>query len=185
MQYKEPHLKVMGLEMVRSSTPTVVRDKMYKLVELLVNTDEKTVQNFISDFREEFKTLPVEDISFPRGCNGLSEYSDSKTIYKKGTPIHVKGAILYNYYLKQYNIDNKYPSIKEGEKLKFTYLKTPNPFKDMVVSFPTRLPKEFDLQRYVDYEKQFEKSFLEPVQVILKCIGWKSEEQYSLENFFV
>jgi hypothetical protein len=157
---------------------------MYKVVNLLVNTDEETVQKFIAEFREEFKKLPVEDVSFPRGCNGLSEYSDSKTIYKKGTPIHVKGAILYNHYLKQYNLTNKYPAIKEGEKLKFTYLKQPNAFKDSVVSFPTRLPKEFGLQEYIDYETQFEKTFLEPVQAILTCIGWKAEHTNTLESFF-
>ncbi len=184
VQYNEPHLKVMGLEMVKSSTPTVVRDKMYKVVNLLVNTDEETVQNFIAEFREEFKKLPVEDVSFPRGCNGLSEYSDSRTIYKKGTPIHVKGAILYNHYLKQYNIANKYPAIKEGEKLKFTYLKSPNPFKDTVVSFPTRLPKEFGLQEYIDYETQFEKTFIEPIKLILDCVGWKTEKTNTLEAFF-
>jgi hypothetical protein len=174
----------MGLEMVKSSTPTVVRDKMYKLIDLVVNTDEETVQKFIADFREEFKTLPVEAISFPRGCNGLSEYSDSVTIYKKGTPIHVKGAILYNHYLKQYNLTNKYPLIKEGEKLKFTYLKTPNPVRDMVISFPTRLPKEFDLQRYIDYDTQFEKTFLDPIKLILSCIDWTTEKQSTLEDFF-
>jgi DNA polymerase elongation subunit (family B) len=184
VQYAKPKLKVMGLEMVKSSTPTVVRDKMYKLIELVVNTDEETVQKFIADFREEFKTLPVEDVSFPRGCNGLSEYSDSVSIYKKGTPIHVKGAILYNYYLKQHNLINKYPLIKEGEKLKFTYLKTPNPIKDMVISFPARLPKEFDLQNYVDYDTQFEKTFLDPIKLILDCIDWKIEKQSTLEDFF-
>jgi len=184
VQYEKPKLKVMGLEMVKSSTPVVVRDKMYKLVDLIVNTDEETVQQFVADFKEEFRKLPVEDISFPRGCNGLKEYADSATIYKKGTPIHVKGAILYNHFLKQHNLTNKYPLIKEGEKLKFTYLKTPNPFRDMVVSFPTRLPKEFELQEYVDYETQFEKTFLEPIKLILDCIDWKTEKQHSLENFF-
>jgi DNA polymerase elongation subunit (family B) len=184
VQYAKPKLKVMGLEMVKSSTPTVVRDKMYKVIDLVVNTDEETVQKFIADFRDEFKTLPVEAISFPRGCNGLSEYSDSVTIYKKGTPIHVKGAILYNHYLKQHNLTNKYPLIKEGEKLKFTYLKVPNPFKDMVVSFPTRLPKEFDLQKYIDYDTQFEKTFLDPIKLILNCIDWKTEKQSTLEDFF-
>jgi hypothetical protein len=128
--------------------------------------------------------LPVEAISFPRGCNGLSEYADSVTIYKKGTPIHVKGAILYNHYLKQYNLTNKYPLIKEGEKLKFTYLKVPNPFKDMVISFPTRLPKEFDLQQHIDYDTQFEKTFLDPIKLILNCIDWKTEKQSTLEDFF-
>jgi DNA polymerase elongation subunit (family B) len=184
VQYAKPKIKVMGLEMVKSSTPTVVRDKMYKLVDLIVNTDEETVHQFIADFREEFRKLPVEDISFPRGCNGLKEYADSVSIYKKGTPIHVKGAILYNHFLKQHNLMNKYPLIQEGEKLKFTYLKTPNPFRDMVVSFPTRLPKEFELQKYIDYETQFEKSFVEPIRTILDCIGWKTEKQNTLESFF-
>jgi len=184
VQYAKPKLKVMGLEMVKSSTPTVVRDKMYQLVDLIVNTDEETVQQFIADFQEEFRKLPVEDISFPRGCNGLKDYSDSATIYKKGTPIHVKGAILYNHFLKQHNLTNKYPLIQEGEKLKFTYLKTPNPFRDMVVSFPTRLPKEFDLQEYVDYETMFNKTFIDPIQIILDSIGWKTEKQYTLESFF-
>jgi DNA polymerase elongation subunit (family B) len=184
VQYAKPKLKVMGLEMVKSSTPTVVRGKMYKLVDLIVNTDEETVQKFIADFREEFRKLPVEDISFPRGCNGLKEYADSATIYKKGTPIHVKGAILYNHFLKQHNLVNKYPLIQEGEKLKFTYLKTPNPFRDMVVSFPTRLPKEFALQEYIDYETQFDKTFLDPIKLILDCIGWETEKQYTLESFF-
>ena len=107
-----------------------------------------------------------------------------ETIYKKGTPIHVKGAILYNHYLKEYNITNKYPLLKEGEKLKFTYLKVPNPFKDTVISFPTRLPKEFELQNYVDYETQFEKTFIDPVQIILTSIGWNTEKKSTLEDFF-
>ena len=184
VQYAEPHLKVMGLEMVKSSTPVVVRDKMYKLVELLVKSDEETIQKFIAEFREEFKGLSAEEISFPRGCNGLSEYSHPTTIYRKGTPIHVKGAILYNHFLKEYDLMNKYPLIQEGEKLKFTYLKSPNPFRDTVVSFPTRLPKEFNLQSYLDYDTQFEKSFIEPVKSILDCVGWKTEKQYTLDAFF-
>jgi DNA polymerase elongation subunit (family B) len=184
VQYAEPKLKVMGLEMVKSSTPGIVRGKMKELIGLIVNTDEETVQKFIADFREYFKTLPVEDISFPRGCNGIQEYSDSVTIYKKGTPIHVKGAILYNHYLKQKNLVTKYPLIQEGEKLKFTYLKSPNIFKDIVVSFPSRLPKEFGLQDYVDYDMQFNKTFLEPIKLILNCIGWETEKQSTLESFF-
>jgi DNA polymerase elongation subunit (family B) len=184
VQYAEPHLKVMGLEMVKSSTPRIVRDKMYELVDLIVNTDEETVQKFIADFKQEFMKLPPEDISFPRGLNGLRDYADSKTIYKKGTPIHVKGAILYNHYLKEYNLTNKYPLLQEGEKLKFTYLKTPNHFKDTVISFPTRLPKEFELQHFIDYETQFEKTFIDPIQIILTCIGWNTEKKSTLEDFF-
>jgi hypothetical protein len=184
VQYNEPHLKVMGLEMIKSSTPAPVREKMRQLIKLLMIAEESDIQKFIADFREEFKTLPVEEVSFPRGLNGLRDYSDSVTLYKKGTPIHVKGAILYNHYLKQKGLTNKYQLIQEGEKLKFTYLKSPNPFKDTVISFPTRLPKEFELQKYIDYDTQFEKTFLDPIKIILDSIGWKSEKQTTLESFF-
>jgi DNA polymerase elongation subunit (family B) len=184
VQYNEPQLKVMGLEMVKSSTPSVIRGKMYELIKLLVTGTEDDVHKFIANFREYFKTLPVEDISFPRGLNGLKNYSDSLSLYKKGTPIHVKGAIIYNHNLNKLNLTKKYPLIQEGEKVKFTYLKMPNPFKDMVVSFPSRLPKEFDIQEYIDYDTQFDKAFLEPIKVILDCMDWKTEKVSSLEDFF-
>ena len=184
VQYNEPQLKVMGLEMIKSSTPSVVRDKMKALIKILVSGTEDDVQSFIAQFREEFKHLPVEEISFPRGLNGLNTYSHAVTLYTKGTPIHVKGAILYNNKLKQMDLTKKYPLIQEGEKVKFTYLKMPNTFKDSVVSFPGRLPVEFGLQEFIDYDTQFEKTFLEPIKVILDCMGWKTEKSSSIEDFF-
>jgi DNA polymerase elongation subunit (family B) len=184
VQYKEPQLKVMGLEMVKSSTPAVIRGKMYELIKLLVTATEDDVHKFVADFKEYFKTLPPEDISSPRGCNGLAKYYDSVTLYKLGTPIHVKGAILYNHYLKEKGLTKKYPLIQEGEKLKYSYLKTPNHFKNTVISFPGRLPKEFELDNYIDYDVQFEKSFIEPIKVILDCMGWTTEKISSLEDFF-
>jgi hypothetical protein len=182
--YKEPKLKVMGLEMIKSSTPSAIRDKMTAVTKVMLTGTELDVQEFIAEFREEFKSLPPEEISFPRGLNGLITYSDPVSLYKKGTPIHVKGAILYNHFLKQYNLSNKYPLIQEGEKLKFTYLKMPNPFKDMVISYPGRIPKEFNLTEYIDYDTQFEKAFLEPVKVILDCMGWQAEKTSTLDSFF-
>ena len=182
--YKEPQMKVMGLEMIKSSTPAAIREKMKESIKIMINGTENDIHNFIDDFRQEFKKLPPEEISFPRGVNGLKDYADSAMLYKKGTPIHVKGAILYNHYLKQKNLTKLYPMIQEGEKLKFTYLKQPNPFKDTVISFPNRLPKEFELQDYVDYDMQFDKAFLEPIKVILDCMGWTTEKQNSLESFF-
>jgi dGTP triphosphohydrolase len=184
VQYNEPHMKVMGLEMIKSSTPAAIREKMNTLIKMVMLGTEEQVQEFIQTFRQEFKSLPAEDISFPRGLNGLKTYSDSVTMYKKGTPIHVRGAIVYNHFLKQYKLDKKYPLIQEGEKLKFTYLKVPNHFKESVVSFPGRLPKEFNLQEYIDYDTQFDKSFLEPIKVILDCIDWKTEKTNSLDSFF-
>jgi DNA polymerase elongation subunit (family B) len=182
--YEEPEMKVMGLEVVKSSTPQVIREKMKATIKLIIDTDENTVQDFIADFKEQFKKFPVEDISFPRGVNGIKEYADSVTLYRKGTPIHVKGAILYNEMLKRKELTKRYPLIQDGEKLKFTYLKQPNPVKDIVISYPTRLPKEFELQDFIDYDMQFEKAFIEPIKVILDCIGWKTEKVNSLEGFF-
>ena len=184
VQYNEPHMKIMGLEMIKSSTPSAIRAKMIEAVKLMVNGTEDDIHKFIKEFRDSFNQLPVEEISFPRGLNGLNTYSDSLSLYKKGTPIHVKGAILHNHYLKQKGLDKKYPLIQEGEKVKFTYLKMPNPFKDMVISYPSRLPKEFELQNYIDYDTQFSKAFLEPIKVILDCMGWKTEKVSSLEDFF-
>jgi DNA polymerase elongation subunit (family B) len=182
--YKEPKLKVMGLEMVKSSTPSVIRVKMREVLKLMMTGTEEDVYKFIEDFKIEFMNLPVEEISSPRGCNGISQYSDSATLYKKGTPIHVKGAILYNFHLKKLGLEKQYPLIQEGEKLKFIYLKMPNPIKDTVISFPQRLPKEFEIQQFIDYDTQFDKAFVDPIRIVLDCMGWKTEKQNTLESFF-
>jgi DNA polymerase elongation subunit (family B) len=182
--YEEPKLKVMGLEMVKSSTPGPVRVKMKEIIKIIMNGNENDVHEFVEQFRQEFRKLPPEEISFPRSVNGLATYSDSTSLYKKGTPIHVKGALLYNHFVKKMDLTKKHPLIQEGEKLKFTYLKMPNHFKDSVISFPTRIPKEFGLDDYIDYDTQFEKTFIEPIKVIVESIGWQIEKQSSLESFF-
>jgi DNA polymerase elongation subunit (family B) len=184
VQYNEPHLKVMGLQMVQSSTPQVVRERMKTLIKMVVTRTEKDVQEFIMNFREEFRKLEPEDVSFPRGVNNLAEYTDSVMLYKKGTPIHVKGALIYNNQIERRGLDKKYQKIKEGEKLKFCYLKQPNPVRDAVISFPMRLPKELGLNEYVDYDMQFEKTFIEPIKPILECAGWSIEKKNSIERFF-
>ena len=184
VRYSTPKLKIMGLEMIKSSTPYAIREKMKELTKIIVTQGEDEVQEFIAKFKEEFKNLPPEEISFPRGVNGLKTYVDSATIYKKGTPIHVKGALLYNQNVMKLKLDRKYPMIQNGEKLKFTYLKQPNPMKDTVISFPTRIPKEFGLQKYIDYDIQFQKGFIEPIKFILDCVGWEVEKKNSLESFF-
>jgi len=184
VQYKEPKMKVMGLEMIKSSTPAAIREKMRESIKIMMQGTEEDIHVFIADFKETFKQLPPEDISFPRGMNGLKEYSDSVSLYKKGTPIHVKGAILYNARLKALKLEKKYPLIQEGEKIKFTYLKMPNPIKDTVISYPTRLPQEFGLQEFIDYDVQFSKAFLEPIKVVLDCMNWSTEKINTLESFF-
>ena len=184
VRFAEPKLKVMGIEAVKSSTPGACREKIKECITVIMNETEEEAQKFISDFRDEFSTLPVEDISFPRGCNGINKWANQSSIYSKGTPIHVRGALLYNHYNKKNNLTHKYPLIQDGEKIKFCYLKTPNKFGENVVSFLNTFPKEFGLDKQVDYELQFEKSFLDPIKVILDTIGWKSEQVPNLEFLF-
>ena len=184
VQYSVPQMKVMGLEMIKSSTPSAIRDKMKATIKLMVTGTEDEVQDYIANFRKEFKTLPIEEISFPRSVNGLKTYTDNILIYTKGTPIHVKGSLLYNYLLNKHKLTKKYPIIKEGEKLKFTYLIQPNPINDTVISYPNRLPSEFGLDNYINYDLQFEKAFLDPIKIILNCMNWQAEKINSLSNFF-
>ena len=184
VRFAEPKLKVMGIEAVKSSTPGACREKIKECITVIMNESEEAAQEFIANFRDEFSSLPVEDISFPRGCNGINKWANQSTIYNKGTPIHVRGALLYNFYNKKNNLTHKYPLIQDGEKIKFCYLKTPNKFGENVVSFLHTFPKEFGLDKQVDYELQFEKSFLDPIKVILDTIGWKSEKVANLEFLF-
>ena len=183
-RYKEPKLKVMGLEIVRSSTPAPVRESLREAVRLTLTTDEKTLQKFITDTRNAFINMPAEEIAFPRGCNNLGKYTDSADIYKKGTPMHVRGSLLYNYYLKKNKIDQKYERIQEGDKIKFLYLKEPNTIGENCISFNTVIPKEFNIDRYVDYDLMFQKAFLDPMDTIVKSLGWETEHKNTLEDLF-
>lgn len=185
VRYKEPELKVQGIEAVRSSTPSVVRDAIKKAVKLIMTTDEATVKQFVRTFKEEFKRLPFEEVAFPRGVRGLGKWGEKSQIFKKGCPIHVRGALLYNHFIKIKNLEGKLPSIGENEKVKFSYLLTPNPIMQNVISTPGALPKEFDLNTYIDYDTQLEKAFLSPLDTILNVIDWSIDDRATLEDFFV
>ena len=184
VQYEEPKLKIMGIEAVKSSTPEPCRNALKKAFKIMMNGTEDDVINFIEEFKTEFKTFPAEDISFPRSVKGLAKYYDSATIYRKSTPIHVKGSLIYNKILQNKRLTRKYPVIQEGEKIKYAYLKEPNPTGDSVIAMLNNLPDEFDLKQYIDYEKQFSKSFLDPMIGILSVIGWKHERKNDIMSFF-
>ena len=184
VQYAEPQLKIMGLEVVRSSTPSSCRVNIKKALGMIMNQTEDDLIKFIEEFRQEFKTLSFEEIAFPRGCKGLSNYSDAANIFRKGTPIHVKGALLFNNELKKKGLLKKYQPIYEGEKIKFCYLKVPNPVREHVISTTGSLPKELDLDKYIDYDTQFQKAFLDPLSTVVDAIGWHTEKQMSLEAFW-
>ena len=184
VQYKEPKLKIQGIEAVRSSTPHACREKLKKSFEIIMNKDEQTLQKFIADFRAEFSTLPFADVAFPRGVKGLSKYRDKDMIYKGGTPIQVKASLIFNNLLKQRNIKN-IPPIIDGDKIKFVYLRSPNPIGESVIATADYLPEELDLDSYINRDMQFEKSFLEPLKAVTEIINWDVEKVSTLEDFFV
>ena len=184
VQYAEPKLKVMGLEIVRSSTPEPIRDALRKAVKLALTRTEAEIQEYIRNFEKDYRKLQPEEIAFPRSVNGLDKYSNRATIYAPATPMHVRGALLYNFYLEKYKLDNKYQIIKEGDKAKFLYLKEPNTIGENCIAFNPVIPAEFDLKKFVDYDLMFEKSFLEPLNTILGSMGWSSKPQATLEGLF-
>jgi DNA polymerase elongation subunit (family B) len=184
VQYAKPKLKVMGLEMVKSSTPAVIRDKLKDSIEVILEGNQSKLHNYIRNFRDEFNKFQPEQIAFPRSANNLQQYSSSAHIYGDKTPMHVRGVLLYNHYLKKGKLDGKYPLIREGEKIKFVYLKKPNIIQENIISFTNELPKELGLHMYIDYETQFQKTFLDALQIVIEPLGWNVEEKASLEDFF-
>jgi len=184
VRYEEPKLKVMGLEIVRSSTPEPVRDALKEAVKIALTKTESDLHKFIEELEVNFKKLPSNEIAFPRGVNGLEKYTDSAKIYKLATPMHVRGSLLYNFYLKKKRLDKKYEQIQEGDKIKFLYLKDPNPISENCIAFMSKLPDELALSDYVDYDTMFEKSFIEPINTILQGLGWSARPQASLESLF-
>lgn len=186
VRYAEPKLKVMGLEIVKSSTPASCRDALKTAVKMIMNGTEAEVQEFIANFREDFKKLPFEDVAFPRSVSELSKYTNNpkELNIPKGAPIHVRGSLVFNYMLHKHKLTKRYELIKDGEKIKFCYMKEPNPAGQNVLSILSSLPKEFAVNDYIDYDTQFDKAFVEPLKIVLNSVGWEAEKTATLESFF-
>lgn len=184
IRFEEPEIKVTGLEMVKSSTPGVCRKAMKEAIKLIVQGDESKLHDFVDDFYEKFKGMNFEQVAFPRGISEMDKWADAATIYKSGTPIHVKGALFYNHFLAKKGIDDVYPPIYNGDKVKFAYLLRNNPLNVSVISCTGQLPKEFDLETYIDRDTQFEKTFNDPMKMITDVVGWTTQKTHTLESFF-
>jgi len=184
VQYEEPKLKMMGIEAVKSSTPAVCRASLKKSFDVIMNKDEDNLQAFVSRFKEEFHEMPIEDVCFPRSVKGLTKYGDRQDIYKLGTPIHVRGSLLYNKLLNDHKVEKKYARIQEGEKIKFVYLKMPNPIRENVIAMVDGLPPEFGLDKYIDRDLMFDKTYKIPLDDIVEKIGWSLEKRNTIEDFF-
>ena len=184
VRYEKPKLKMMGIEAIKTSTPAPCRKYIKDALDIIMTKEEDDVIDFIENARKEFKNLQPEEIAFPRSVSEINKWMSRTDMYNKGCPIHVRGAILYNHYTKNFGLDKKYAPIQSGEKIKFLYLKVPNPIQENVLSFIQDFPRELGYEKYVDYDAQFNKSFIEPMKIILNAIGWSVERKISLESFF-
>jgi len=184
VRYEEPKLKIMGIEAVKSSTPAPCRQMIKEGLKIVMSKTEDEMISYIEKCRETFNGLSPEEISFPRMVSDVNKHKSVSTLYGKGTPIHARGALIYNHMIKERGLDKKYAFIQNGEKIKFCYLKLPNPIHENVIAFIQQFPKELDLDKYIDYDLQFEKAFLDPLKSILDCIGWKITKTTTLDSFF-
>jgi len=188
VRYKEPKLKIMGIEAVKSSTPAPCREKIKEALKIIMDGDEKMLNTFIQEFRKEFMKLSPEDIAFPRSCNGVKKFTGESSLFASGAPMHVKGAILYNHLVKKKRLSGKYPYIQEGDKVRFVNMKQPNIYQSSAFSFITSFPKELDIMDRIDYDTQFTKSFVEPLKFITEKMNWLIDNSYgtqgTLEDFF-
>ena len=183
VRYAKPKLKIMGIEAIKSSTPGTCREAFEELFNVLISGTEAETQAFIRNYRAKFETLQAHEKAFPRGVSSVKEYQDKDTIYKKGTPINSRAAILYNHMLAKQGLKT-YTPIRGGDKIKYIHLYPNNPLKENVIGFVDILPPEFKLDKFIDNDTQFDKAFLEPAKSILDAIGWKAEPVATLEDFF-
>ena len=186
VRYNQPKLKMMGIEAVKSSTPAPCRTAIKDALNIMMSGEQDELVKFIDDFRNKFNSLPPEDIAFPRSVNGLSKFRSDTNVYSKGCPLHVRGTLIYNFYVSQNKLENKYPLVQEGEKIKYIFLKVDrtNPINENVLSFLNTFPRELGLEHCLDRKAQFQKSFLDPLQIITKVIGWETKKTSTLEFLF-
>lgn len=191
IRFSTPKLKIKGIAAIKSSTPKAIRSKMKDLFMLiLTGASHDQIFGFVDEVKGIFYSLPAEKIAFPRGVNDIEKWevpSATGFEFSKGTPIQVKSAMLYNFLIKDRGLANTLPRIHSGDKIKFVYLKVPNPVRSEVIGFLNRLPGEFGLSQYIDYQKMFEKTFLDTVDPIFEKIGlgkYKGSSASDLFSFF-
>jgi DNA polymerase elongation subunit (family B) len=183
IDYRPYKMKIMGMDLIKSSTPHAIRSKLKEALVVIFEKDQEALFKFIDNFKNEFVKMKVEDISFPRGVSDIEKYSDSRTLYKSGCPIHNRAALLYN---KLSDGNPNLVKIRSSDKIKFVYLKLPNIIREDVIGFLSHstLPPEFNLHKFIDHDKMWESVFISPLKGITDSIGWQVEKKSTLEGFF-
>lgn len=184
VRYTTPEIKVTGLEIVRSSTPEMVRKGLTNCVEYMLNDDIVGLRKFTSTLKKKFIESNPEDISFPRGVNDIEKWMAGGAKYKSGCPIAVRSAILYNHYIKEKKLTNKYAKINSSDKIKFVYLVKRNPIQENIIGFNSDFPSEIVEKKYIDYNLQWNKAFVSPLTSLLEAVGLELEPKKKLDEWF-
>lgn len=162
-----------GFEIVKSSTPYQVREYLKDVCRTILKTqNESDVHDKIKEIYDDFLELDPVEIAFPTSVNGIQKYTSESGGCKKGTPIHVRGAIVWNNLLEKNDIED-YEPIVEGGKMRYVYLKQNHITTSHVIGFgDVGLPSSLGLDRYVDYDKMFQKTFMKPMDPFFEILGW-------------
>lgn len=187
VKYAEPQIKIMGLESVRSSVPQICRDAYKEAVKLTLSSDEVTIQEFVVEFENKFRSGDLQNIAFPRGVNNIEKWvDDTSGLPISGCPIHVRASLVFNKFLSDKGIVDIEP-IRSGDKIKYVYLKKGNPLNSHVVGFINFVPTELEtiIMKYIDYDTQFDKTFLTPIRNFVSVVGWNPVYENTLEQFFI
>ena len=184
LRFKEPKMKIKGLEIVKTNSPMMVRTALQDCLKIIVDDDYEKLMKYISEFKNKFIGRTFEEVASPTSVNNLEKYADLDLTYRKGTPRHVKGSLTFNALLEEMDLTNKYPPVYSGDKIKFVSLRLPNPSGDDVISCVNELPPEFDLDRFIDYDAQYQKVFIEPLKSLTDIVGWNMERKNTLNSFF-
>lgn len=182
VRFDKPKMKITGLETKRSSVPEICRKALSDCLDIIMMQSEDELIAFVDAFKEKFFASSFYDIASPRGLNGLDKYHDPVSRWKSKCPFHVKGAIVFNEWVKDHKLEDKYAPISNGEKIKFIYLKTPNRLRSDVISCSAKVPDELNLHPLIDYKTQYEKTFLSPLKAIVSVAKWDIDRENTLDG---
>jgi len=188
IRHDPPEMKIMGLQAIKSSTPAASRVKLKEGIMKIFHGTESECRKFSTEFKKEHDSLPVEDIAAPSGISNITKYEDRTTVYRKGTPAHVKAALVYNKAIDDLGLGSKYRKIMGGDKIKYVLLRMPNPLHQEAIAFvdymPTEIMEAYNLNKYIDRKELFEKNFLSPYNDMVEGAGFKTGTRGSLAILF-
>jgi DNA polymerase I len=176
----KPKISVTGIEIVRTDTPSFCRDKLKKSINKFFEThceDKSKIIEYIKEVKDEFIKSPIKEIAIPKGvsdynkyANNVQEYISNGLRYPDSCPIHVRASMNYNYLIEKMHLPFK--PITNGTKIKYIHIASNNEIHQDIIAFINEWPKEFDKIFNVDYDRQFNRTFIAVLQRLFDVLNW-------------